>query len=262
MKWAKPPLQRCIDYVHDADRILDLCVEGLTYVSRRPGLVEALVDVDRLDGTAPPEDEIQHLLDSTRERAKFAAQEIECGFPTLHAHTVVALWGALDALVSDLMTSALLNEPSVLAGERFARIKVPLAEYERLGAEGRMAFLAAEVARAINADLKPGVGKFEALLENIGLAGAVDDAVRRNLLEMSEVRNLLVHRAGIVDSRFAAACPWLTPKLGDKHTVTHSDYARYNEALHDYLFCLINRVRGHFGIEPYQRPGRDERLAP
>lgn len=57
-----------------------------------------------------------------------------------------------------------------------------------------MTYITKELSRSLNADFKRGVGQFEAILDAIGLAGPVDPDVRRTLLELNEVRNVLVHR--------------------------------------------------------------------
>lgn len=257
IKWAKLPFERCIEYIHQVDRVLHLCMQGLSHVSTLPALAKALVELDKADGAVPFSPEQQRHLDETNTRAQFAKAEIDDGFPILHSHTVIALWGALEALVSDLAIAWLENEPSTLQNDEFARLKIPLAEYERLSKCDRMAFLVKELARSLNADFKLGIGKFEVLLEALGLSGAVDDNVRRTLFEMSQVRNVLVHRAGIVDGRFKEACPWVAVEVGEKLRVDHKTYVRYVDATHEYVLCLINRVRVRFGIGPYEPTKKD-----
>lgn len=251
MKWVSPPFDRCLAYVQESDRLLSLCMQGLQNLTTIPRLLEAVAPFDSNLDKASAAEVFQQRLDDTKKRAAFALAEIESGFPALHAHAVVAQWGALDALVSDLVVAWLLNDSQALRSERVGRIKLPLAVYESLDREGRMSLLAQEINRSINADLKLGIGKFESLLEVIGLAGAVDDATRRDLLEVSEVRNLLVHRAGVADRRFVETCPWLKAEIGTELRVSHADYGRYCGAMQAYILCLINRARVHFGIPPY-----------
>ena len=243
MNWARPPFERCIDYIHEADRLLYLCIQGLSHVSRMPALAKALADLDDASADAPLGPEKQRDLDEIDACARFAQEEIDKKFPVLHAHTSIALWAALEALVEDLAMAWLLNEPDVLSHDQFARLRVTLAEYERLDKQDRMSFLVKELARSTNADFKLGIGRFEVLLEPLGLAGAIDDDVKRMLFELSQVRNVLVHRAGIVDRRFKEACPWIHVEIGSKLRIDHESYVRYYSAVYDYILCLINRDR-------------------
>jgi hypothetical protein len=248
-KWIKPPFNRFIDYIDETDRILYLCMQGLVHMTKLPALAEAVIDFDPQSPESTEPEERAHL-EGTHQRAKFSAEEIERGFPVLHAHAVVALWAALEALVSDLMVTWLLNESAVLSNGQFAKIRMPLAEYERLAKDERMAFLVSELARSLNASFKPGIAKFEALLGAIDLGGAVEDDVRRTLLELSQVRNIIVHRAGVIDSRFREACPWLGLEVGVQNRVTHEQYLKYSQASHNYALCIINRVRVKDGLAP------------
>ena len=241
-KWPAQPFERCFDYIAETDRVLHLSIQGLSLITRMPPLARVLTKF------IPEQDQD---LKETEACAKFAQEEIDKGFPILHAHALTSLWGALDALITDLASVWLLNEPSVLARDQFAKLKIPLAEYELLGKENRMSFLVKELTRSLNADFKLGIGKFEVILEALGLVGEVEEDVRRTLLEMSQVRNVLVHRAGTVDRRFKESCPWVEVEVGSRLRIDHARYVRYSKAMHDYVLCLINRVRVHFGIEPF-----------
>jgi uncharacterized protein YutE (UPF0331/DUF86 family) len=46
-----------------------------------------------------------------------------------------------------------------------------------------------------------GCGRFESLLDTIGLGGSVEETVKRLFLELSQVRNIVVHKAGKADKR-------------------------------------------------------------
>lgn len=242
--WARIPFNRGIDYLAETNEVLELCLQGLSHVQTMPGLAEALEGYD--SGT--PTQVLLPKLQDLRRRAGLAKAEIERGFPVLHAHASVALWGTLDALVADLVLACLLNDSALLKAERFSRIKVPLAEFEALEREDRMVFLLTELSRTLHADLKPGVGKFEALLDAVDLAGPVDSTLRRDLLELAAVRNLLVHRAGIVDRRFCSSCPWLNLTIGAKYVVSRAVYARYSRSVSDYMMLLIKRARSRFPV--------------
>jgi hypothetical protein len=104
--------------------------------------------------------------------------------------------------------------------ENVARIRVPVGEYERLDGEDRVRYLLGMIERVLGAGLKPGIGRFECLLKPLGIAPADDDEIRRDLYELAAIRNAIVHRAKLADSRLLSLCPWLPYKDGDALNVS------------------------------------------
>lgn len=243
--------KRSIGYITELDRVLRLCLQGLSQISKLPALAEAIANVEKEDDNEPFSAEQQQHLDETAEMAAFAAREIESGFPTLHAHTVIALWGALEILVEDIVVFWLQKTPGLLSSNSIAKIKIPLGEYELLDTQERMRFVSKELARSLNTDLKIGVGRFEAVLTAVDLGGTIEEDLRQSLLELSQIRNVLVHRAHIIDRPLKEMCPWLALEVGQKLRIDHDMYLKYFGATHDYLLCLINRVRVHQGLDEY-----------
>ena len=79
----------------------------------------------------------------------------------------------------------------------------------------------------VAASLKKGVGRFEEPLAIVGLGGAVDEDVRRTLFQLHSVRNLVVHKDGIVDARFRLLCPLMAFEVGQAITITRNQYKEY-----------------------------------
>lgn len=250
-QWEQECFKRAFDFLHKTHEVLHLCMQGLDFVSKHPGIHEALLAT--MDGES--EERIRdekRTLEACRKMAKSSQDEIDSGFATLHSQSIVALWGTLDALVEDLLTAWIRNEPKALQAREFQKIKVSVFEYEFFDEDQRAAFLVRELTRSLNADLKRGIGRFETLLAVVGLTGKIDKPFRRDLFELSQVRNILVHRAGIADEIFCSNCPWVGVKLGDAISMDHDVYIRYYKAVHVYMFDLMNRVELHQGGEPIQ----------
>lgn len=178
-----------------------------------------------------------------------ATREVADGFPVLHAQAVVTLWALLEACVRRLFADWLTNEPTSLQNPMFDKVKVRLAEYERLEGAERMFYVADALERELAAGLQIGVTRFESLLEALTLSGEVPDLLRRDLYELSQIRNAIVHRGGSVDRRLAQACPWLALKPGNDLHISHEMFGRYYNAVHAYLILLICRVGERFGAE-------------
>lgn len=93
-----------------------------------------------------------------------------------------------------------------------------------------------------------GISQFEHLLSPVGLAGSIDDGIRRDLYELEQLRHVLVHRRGLADRKLLDACPWLGRSLGDRVEVDHSTYRRLWQASHAYAYELLRRVAEQFGM--------------
>ncbi len=121
-------------------------------------------------------------------------------------------------------------------------------DFHRLDVDDRLDLLVQEMIREKRAEFKPGVGKFEAILEEINLSGQVDDDTRKKLYELSKARNVLVHRAGIVDIKLLEDCPWLDYEVGKPLIIDREKYSKYLTAVIAYLTLLIKRVRKLHGL--------------
>src|SRR5262249_51191654 len=93
-------------------------------------------------------------------------------------------------------------------------------------------------------------------LEPFGLSGAVPDAVQRDVFELNQVRNCLLHRAGRADRRLIDACPWLGLTTGMPVVVTHQTYQRYVVSLIRYATQLVVRITEHSGVEMKEIKGK------
>ena len=154
-------------------------------------------------------------LDRVRAVESRALAEVAADFPLPHSAGTVLPWGALEAATRDFVVRWLYRFPASRQTENIARIRVPVGEYERLDGEDRVRYLLGMIERVLGAGLKPGIGRFECLLKPLGIAPADDNEIRRDLYELAAIRNAIVHRANLVDSRLLSLCPWLPYKDGD-----------------------------------------------
>jgi hypothetical protein len=129
------------------------------------------------------------------------------------------------------------------------KLRIRLGEYERLDEEFRCFFIVDRIEQEVSAPLSSGVARFETLLTPFGLGGRVDESLKRDLFELSQVRNALVHRYGVADSRLVEACPWLKLKAGESIHLGSEHLRRYFEAVMKYNTELILRVGEYFGVD-------------
>ena len=246
--WSVPPFGRFLDYLRNIDQVLYVSMRGIDQLTRMVPLHEALLGVDdESDPDSIPEESARRL-GRVRWEAEFSKAEVEAGFPILHAHSIVAVWGALEAMVQDVVLCWLRNKPELLSQDALSGIKIQLAQYEAMETEDRLEYLLRQFENETRTKYKAGVSRFESLLQLVELSGPVDDDLSRILFELSNVRNVIVHRAAKADKRLVESCPWLPYKVGQEIQLSNDDYVRYRDAANDYLGLLMVRGLRHRGL--------------
>jgi hypothetical protein len=124
---------------------------------------------------------------AARIEAEFARQEIEKEFPLLNAHSLVTIWSAMEALFEDVLVAHIIHRPEILKEEVFQKIRIPLATYEQLNQEDKARLLVYELQRTLSSEQRLGLDCFEALLKVVGLAGRVEDEIRRDIYELQQL---------------------------------------------------------------------------
>ena len=184
--YASESLRRFMDSWRQLNRVLHLNIRAIHVLINMPGIVEAFLDHTERTPDVPDvlarNEEMRAWLPEAKSEAEFAKEESGKGFPLLHSHTLVALWGAFEAAVEDTIVKILLSEPERLKAQAFARIKISLADFHASDAEGRVRFLIAELSRNQGPTRRQGVDGFEFLLGLLGLSGPVRDELKKNSL--------------------------------------------------------------------------------
>jgi hypothetical protein len=248
--YALAPLQRFLEYLDTAGTLLKISMRAISLIQTMPSLFETMASVGRGE---PDWDEEGHkaTLLSIKADADFAKKECDTNFPLLHDFTL--LWGAFEAAMEDVIVAILSHETELLRADPFAKIRIPLADYETLDKEDRMRILLTELQRTLRSDQRQGVTGFEAILNSVGLAGEVTAEIRESIWEMHHVRNVIVHRRSCVDRTFVGACPKLGLKIGDQMVIKSELLNRYVRSLSKYTAAIIYRMKARYG-EPITKP--------
>ncbi len=245
-KYAMGPLLRCKDSLLYALKMLDLCVHGISIVTRRPEMVQRVIDLS-ISAAKEVASDLKSDLETATKQAAFAENELKNGFPFLNAQALVAIWGALEAAVEDVLVGILMNDPKSMEKGEFAKIRVPLPKFEVLDKEDRMRFLLSEAQRAQAVGSVQGVDTFERPLQLFDLAGSVDEETKKMLWEMNHLRNVFVHRDSIADVQLIQACPWLNLNTGDRVLINEERYGLFSDAVYEYLKILARRLAQRYG---------------
>jgi len=256
--WARDPFHRFKAYIDQESQLLRLATAGISALVASEKLVTALARLDKALGDG--RDSRQEVREA-RARARLARAEVKKGFPLLHGHSLVGVWGALETLVDDVALAWLTHRRKFLEDSDLATVRVPIATFVRMTRAERLEHLLDQVPR------RPGVGgglpRLEELLSKVGLAGPLDEDVRRTLIEAHQARNLFAHRGGVVDRKAASACPWRKDwKIGEPLPMNVREYTRMTRALDAYVAELIYRTGDRFGLDLRPEVEEAERQGP
>jgi hypothetical protein len=251
-EWIRSPFQEFLDHQNSLSRVLHLSMSGIAMLRGRHQALKVLAEID---GTVH---ERAIDLDAAAKEKELAETEVDNGFPLLHEQATVFLWGSLEFLILNVGAAWLRNHENAWRVDAINRLRVRLGDYEGLDPEARSVWIVELLDQELAGPLKAGVNRFESLLRVWGLDGPLDTDVGKVLLELSQVRNVIVHRRGRVDRKLSLACPWLGLEIGAPLKVTHSMWDGYNGAVAAYVLELIQRTRVVFGLERYQSPATAE----
>lgn len=263
--WCHRINNQFLRYIESEYALLTMCKRSLSNAARVVQLEEAFVNLGKVfeeerlfDASA------LKRLDQTQRDAAFAGRELETDFPLLNAHFTVSAWGTLEVFVEDFLVAWLLNNPATLQKKEFTSVRISLGEYILRQPEEQMRYLLREVAEHAKPK-RVGVESFEAIMEMVGLSsdlGVLHATTRRDLIEMYQVRNVLVHRGATADTKIVDMCEWMGLAVGDRVIVTSKQAHRYFYQTTRYLFTIMHRVLRHEGHDPAAHGLELEKLWP
>jgi len=202
--------------------------ENLREAARR-GLIDEVID------------------DDVEDYVRYGAEQLTAGMPYLYGLATVQLVTILEAAVTDACIEALIIWPGLRQRVAIRDIQGPLVEFAAMTSMEQAEYIVAAIAERTGRKLKSSVGRFEAVLDAIGLDGGVDDRVRKIIREMLEIRNVVIHRRGHADMRLVRNCPWLGVSVGTEIRITKAMFDRYLAAMKCYvveLFCRWSVLDG------------------
>jgi len=241
ISWLSQPFDRFssqLEAISSSLRTTKSAVESLRLTAR---LVQLLARFD------PPVEVTQAEIAAFERLADDAKPLLESDFALAHSLSTLATWSALEALVHELVAGVIWALPRKLAEKHRDKLKVPVL-IALSGDDERVGWTAMdELRRNLASGLKAGIGQFESLLDAVGLGGAVPDALRREMVEFCEVRNVLAHKSGIVDRRAKDACPYLPEEAGARILVGSTRFDGYFRNARDYSVLIADRLPAFVG---------------
>jgi hypothetical protein len=237
-KWALSPFEESLESLEVLIQLVHLSMRGIAGLRGMPKLIEALADLKE----GEKKDKEAQRIENAKKEAALAESEVKKGFPLLHAQAAVSLWGLIENCIINFVAHFIINRPETLKIEAFAKIKIKIGEYEVLDKNEKAYYIIELLEREIGGSFKKGTTRFEILMGHIGITVRIEDAIKRDLLELQQIRNVVTHKNSVIDRRFNESCPWLGLKVGDKIIITHADFIRYVKATDMYMANLVKVV--------------------
>lgn len=244
-------LLRKREEMRELEQFVHVCENALLQATRAVKGVELKRDIAQFLGEPPPyasEEEFEKAKSWAADIERFAEAEKAAGLPYLFGLCTVRLWALLEAIVDELVVEAMRQPEKCKDQAALSKLKGPLMDFRNASPEEQAEFLAETLKQGVEASLKQGIGRFEAVLDPVGLGGAVDEIVRRALFELNQIRNVIVHKGGRADRRLVESCAWLGMQRGDTVRVSGSMFRRYQLAAYWYVVELRSRVDERLGL--------------
>lgn len=239
-EWILGPIDRAVLFVGEEAKVGGLLQRALIHIEKGRPLLELAAKHLRAKGGIKAADPIQRLLQAAPVHEQWAMELRETDYALLNAHSLVAIWGALEVCVEDIVVAILARDPGAIAsvsaaGVRFDSNKLssPLAEEDL-----RILYRKIEDVVRVKHDV---VQTQENVLNIFGLSAACPGH-KDALLSANALRNAIVHRGGIIDDKAVRQAPALAPQLGAKCIIKCADFLRYHEAVSACLVALVGSV--------------------
>ena len=182
---------------------------------------------------------IKGLIEIAQHDKSFADAEYEAGSPKTYAHYAISLWGGIESALEQLMVNHLIVVPAaaaIVAGtpRGLSPAKFRIANDDEARDTVRRWQSALQDPSALGGTLE--------LLRVFGVTVALSEADRRQLEELAQVRNVLLHRGGVVDGRATSKCPWMPWQSGETIQLSEMRTRGYFDAAGQFALALVMGV--------------------
>lgn len=171
----------------------------------------------------------------------FASLQEKEGFPFLYNLVSVRAWSILEAFVDDFFILFLSENFETLNNDTFTKIKGSLIDFVFMPRTAQVEYLFDLIKLEYKINTRIGINRFEGLLKLIKHDGEVNEIVARHIYELSQVRNVIVHRNGKADNRLIDNCPWLNLTIGQQVNLDGLMYTRYLKSVYWYVLEIFDR---------------------
>lgn len=237
--WLLGPAGSYVTFLTDELTLLGLIERGTTVLAGFPTYLAVTEPIIRAHSPQTME-AFSRLVSAARGDAKLADRYLSDGLRISHAHACVAFWSGLESTIED----TLINHVQRVSDAR-QRIESQCPKLGKdLDADLSNPRHARVLVRRWEAQLKieSVIARQMRQLKAFSLDFSLSSASASRLNELCEVRNVLLHRKGVVDETFIKKVP--TTKLvgGSKYEIDRAGVESFYNACAEYAVGLLGRV--------------------
>lgn len=237
--WLLDPIAQCTEYLAEEIMVAALSERGLIALNNLPFVLKAASHALK---STQAKAAMNKLLSESPGDARFAQEEITKEFPKTRAHSSIGFWAAIESCVEEVMINHLSRVPDAyeIMAERFPNAKHK--HNPRRSEEDNHRKYVKDVESTLN---EPNVvRRYQLLLGAFHLSPELQPAHVDVLTELSEVRNVILHRRSMVDRRFLEKCPHLKLSVGQKYSIDRETYLRFYDACSEFNGAMMgNAIR-------------------
>jgi hypothetical protein len=237
--WILGPVAGCVDFLAVEMAMAGVMVRGLELLPLVPPLMKvAAGEVGRKLGpkaVAP----LKAFLAQDMALEGMAETLADHDYALPNAHTLVSLWGGIEACIEDTVVLTLLNDPpSVLVIGREIKLRATSSGLLE-EPEARSAFRSLERKARQTKNVMEAYDWCLSLLNIRRLPGSDLSAIFK---EINALRNAIMHNTGIADDRAVQAAPTLKLKRGDQIRLSRSQIQEYYGAISKFVQELLQGI--------------------
>jgi hypothetical protein len=243
------PVAPYLEAMLDLDLFIEIVMHGFGFGST----AEFWTDFERRSAKRSKKDDpilnddyYAKKKDRAKRLAEYAQEQSETEFSYVYQISSIQLWSLVEACIDDLVVLLLQDEKSLENSELLHKLKGALIPFTRASKEEQVEIIKHQLIQELAAPLKPGIARYESLLSTLGLSGPAPASVRKALLELAEVRNVIIHKNARADVRIIETCPWLGLTHGQTLILKHEDFQLYSVASSHYLVSVGERWRSRY----------------
>lgn len=229
------PATSLVTYVLDERRLANITERGLYMIGQMDWLLRLAEEKVRPED-AKSREAIKGLIEIANSDAPFATDEYEAGCPKTYAHHMGALWGAIESALEQLLVNHLLFVPSAaglvaVSPRGLTRSKIKTGDEDEARATVRRWGSTLQPPTALAGPLE--------MLERFSFRVEAPADVVRQVNELAELRNVILHRAGVVDARFVKKCPGAPWAQGETVRLNETATRGYFDAAGEFALALV-----------------------
>lgn len=179
------------------------------------------------------------LLEKENELLEQKAKElISSNFHSINSHGLVGLWCAVETAVEDTVVLILMNDAKCIGAIKNAGYKIKFDFNQKLDEEMAKKIYA-NLERQVRKCFRVGEG-YCTLLSIFGLQMQLDNNTLNILSEINSVRNCILHRGGIIDSKAGNESQRLANFVDKEINISNELYLTYYRAAGKFASALLS----------------------